>query len=292
MFGFFSGRGLAFWCTGAVTLLIFAVACAMAPKATTLPPPAVAAERPGPWNTTYATYNPALFGPERPLPELVKAYHLRLRDGKLKGARLLLNKSQRRLELWVGRRMVKAYRVQLGGQPLGRKIHQGDERTPEGQYFICRSDRSQYCRALWISYPNLEDAHRGLVTGLIDQTQFDAIAQAQKSDDCPPQDTKLGGYLLLHGQLPDHTAEAARAQKAKGAAPPPGLEIGDIEPESVTEFYDWTQGCAALFNPDIRELYDLIAVGTPIAIVPNGPITLPASPLPSVASLKTRGTKK
>jgi hypothetical protein len=282
----FPGRRLPFRWTGAVAFLAFGASCATAPAPTTLPPPAAAAERPGPWDTTYATYNPALFGPERPLPELVKQYHLRLRDGKLKGARLLLNKSQRRLELWVGRRMVKAYRVQLGGQPVGRKISRGDERTPEGQYFICRSGMSKYCRALWISYPSLEDARRGLESGLIDPTQFDAIAQALKNRDCPPQDTRLGGYILLHGQLPEHTAEAAREQKTKGAALPPGLEIGDIEPETVTEFYDWTEGCAALFNPDIRELYDLVPVGTPIEIVANGPVTPPASPLPSIPSRK------
>jgi len=244
---------------------------------TTLPAPATAAERPGPWDTTYALYNPALFGPERPLSGLLEEYHLRLRDGKLRDARLLLNKSQRRLELWVRRKMVKAYRIQLGGKPAGRKTRRGDERTPEGEYFICRSGMSRYCRALWISYPGLEDARRGLMTALIERQEYDAVAESLKRKDCPPQDTKLGGYLLLHGQFPEHTEEAAREQKARGGAPPPGLEIGDIEPASVREFYDWTQGCAALFNSDIRELYDLVPVGTPIRIVANGPVTLPAN---------------
>jgi hypothetical protein len=280
------GRKCALRGWGAIALAAMAVSCATT-RTSTLPAPAKPAERPGPWNTTYALYNPALFGPERPLQDLVKEYHLRLRDGKLRDARLLLNKSQRRLELWVKRRMVKAYRVQLGGNPVGRKTRHGDERTPEGKYFICRSAMSRYCRALWISYPNLEDARRGLVTALINRKEYDAIAEALKRQDCPPQDTKLGGYLLLHGQLPEHTAEAAREQKARGAEMPPGLETGDIEPGGVREFYDWTQGCAALFNPDIRELYDLVPVGTLITIVANGPITLPrilSSPSPPAKS--------
>jgi hypothetical protein len=264
------------------------VSCATT-RTTTLPAPAAASQRPGPWNTTYALYNPRFFGPERPLADLIKEYRLRLRDGKLRDARLLLNKSQRRLELWVKGRMVKAYRIQLGGNPVGRKTRHGDERTPEGKYFICRSAVSRYCRALWISYPNLEDAKRGLMTALINRKEYDAVAEALKRQDCPPQDTKLGGYLLLHGQLPEHTAEAAREQKARGAAPAPGLELGDIEPSSVSEFYDWTQGCAALFNSDIRELYDLVPAGTPITIVANGPVTLPAEPLSSGPPQKGKG---
>lgn len=260
----------------AAAVLVFGVSCATSTRApAALPAPPAPAERPGPWNTTYALYNPALFGPERPLPDLVKEYHLRQREGKLRDAKLLLNKSQRRLELWVGRRMVKAYRVQLGGNPGGRKARRGDERTPEGKYFICQSETTKYCRALWISYPNLEDARLGLEAGLITQIEYSAIEGALKKSECPPQDTKLGGYLMLHGQFPEHTAEAARGQRARGGAMPPGLEIGDIEPANVREFYDWTQGCAALFNPDIRELYDLVPEGTPITIVANGLITLP-----------------
>ncbi len=264
----------------AVAFAVLTASCASGPATTTLPAPPKAAARPGPWDTTYALYNPAFFGPELPLQDLVKEYHLRLRDGKLRDAGLLLNKAQRRLELWVKKRMVKAYRVQLGGNPVSRKTRHGDERTPEGKYFICRSAMSQYCRGLWISYPNLEDARRGLGSALIDRRLYDLIAEALKRKDCPPQDTKLGGYLLLHGQFPEHTAEAARKQKARGAAAPPGLEVGDIEPAGVREFYDWTQGCAALFNPDIRELYDLIPAGTPITIVANGQITVPRAPSP------------
>ena len=266
-------RALRGW--GTLVLAALAASCA-APRTTTLPAPPQPAERPGPWDATYALYDPGHFGPERPLPDLIREHGLSLRDGKIRDARLLLNKAQRRLELWVRRRMVKAYRVQLGGNPIGRKVRQGDERTPEGEYFICRSGLSQYCRALWISYPNLDDARRGLETAVIGRKAHDAIVEALKRKDCPPQNTKLGGYLLLHGQFPEHSAEEARKRKARGEAPPPGLEIGDIEPASVDEFYDWTQGCAALFNPDIRELYDLLPVGTPLKIIADGPITVPS----------------
>ena len=237
--------------------------------------PARPSQRPGPWNTTYALYDPALFGPERPLAALVAEYHLRLSKGKLQGVRLLLNKAQRRLEVWVESRMVKAYRVQLGQNPSGRKTRRGDQRTPEGKYFICSLTPSTYCQALWISYPNVDDARAGLRAGVINRKQYEAIVRALKKGECPPQDTGLGGLLMLHGQFPEHTAEKAREQRAKPGTLPPGLEIGDIEPSTVREFYDWTEGCAGMFNPDIRELYELIPRGAPIKIVPNGPVTPP-----------------
>ncbi len=269
-------RSLPFRTLAVIAISVFLVSCAVGPRVPkALPAPPTPAARQGPWDTTYALYDPTLFGPERPLAELAQVYGLRLRDGKLKDARLLLNKSQRRLELWVGRRMIKAYRVQLGQNPVGRKIRTGDSRTPEGEYFICAHRPSTYYLGLWISYPNFADARAGLETGRINLRQFDEIASALKKGECPPQNTGLGGNLLLHGQLPEYTAEVAQDKRARLDTLPPGLEVGDADPAKVREFYDWTDGCAALFNPDIRELYELIPDGTPLTIVANGPVTPP-----------------
>jgi hypothetical protein len=198
-----------------------------------------------------------------------------LREGKLTGARLLLNKAQRRLELWFGRGMVKAYRVQLGRNPTGPKVRRGDFRTPEGQYFICDHRTSTFYLALWISYPNLKDALAGLQAGRISRREFEEIAAALKKGECPPQNTPLGGLLLLHGQLPEHTAGLAREQRRRPEALRPGHRLGDADPSKVSDFHDWTDGCAALFNPDIRELYEFIPDGTPLTIVANGPVTPP-----------------
>lgn len=138
-------------------------ACAAGPaRIAARPGPARAAERPGTWGTTIAVYDPALYGPERPLARLVAERHVRLEGGKIRKARLLVNKAQRRLELWVGRRMLKAYRVQLGWRAHGPKERQGDQRTPEGRYVICAHRPSAYHRGLWLDYPNEADASRGL----------------------------------------------------------------------------------------------------------------------------------
>ncbi len=261
----------------AVAVLAFSLAaCAAGPaRPRTRPTPATAAERIGRWGITVALYEPALYGPERALAELIGEYRPRLKDGKLKKARLLVVKAQRRLELWVGRRMVKAYRIQLGIVPRGAKVRQGDRMTPEGDYFVCSHSKSSYYLALWISYPNLTDARRGLSEGRIGPGESEEVAGALAAGRCPPQRTKLGGDLLIHGQPPEYAAEVAAAHRAGSIPLRTGLRAGDVDPAAVREYQDWTEGCVALFNPDIRELYEFVPDGTPIRIVADGPITPP-----------------
>ena len=129
--------------------------------------PRQAVRKPGTWGTTIALYDPALYGPERPLSQIVAERRLRLQDGKIRKAQILVNKAQRRLELWVGRHMVKAYRIQLGWRAHGPKERLGDQKTPEGTYFICAPRPSAYYLGLWLAYPNAADARRGLESGLI-----------------------------------------------------------------------------------------------------------------------------
>jgi len=241
------------------------------------PGPPRSAEKPGGWGTTIAVYDADLYGPDRPLSRIIAERHLPLRDGKLKRALLLVNKAQRRLELWVGRRIVKAYRIQLGWRPHGPKERQGDQKTPEGTYFVCAHRPSAYYLGLWLGYPNSEDASRGLRAGLIDRAEYEAILDSLAVGRCPPQDTKLGGAIIIHGQLPELTSSLARKHRDVLSSLPPGGRPGDANPAAMTEYHDWTDGCIALFNPDIRELYEFIADGTRVVIVANAAVTRPPS---------------
>jgi len=239
------------------------------------PGPARAAERPGPWGTTIAVYDPSLYGPEQPLARIVAERRLRLEDGKLRRARILVNKAQRRLELWVGRRMIKAYRIQLGWHAHGAKERLGDQRTPEGRYLVCAHRPSTYYLGLWLDYPNAADAKRGLGTGLISPAQYQTILEGLAAGECPPADTRLGGAILLHGQLPELTSEMVRKHRADPSTLRSGWRAGDADPAAMKEFQDWTDGCVALFNPDIRELYELVADGTEVLIAANAAVTRP-----------------
>jgi murein L,D-transpeptidase YafK len=152
----------------------------------------------------------------------------------LKDPRIVVLKSKRRLELYSDGALVRAYKVGLGLNPVPDKVRQGDHATPEGEFYVfTKNDRSAYYLSLGISYPNIEDAERGLRDGLISRAQHDAIVKAIKRGGTPPQNTALGGDIYIHGN---------------GASS------------------DWTWGCVALENEDIRELFYAVAVGAPVTI--------------------------
>ena len=88
-----------------------------------------------------------------------------------------VHKSERKMYLIHGAKVLKAYDIQLGGNPVGPKRFEGDGKTPEGAYTIShRNPNSAYHLSLGISYPN--DFDRAF-----------AVANNQ-----PP-----GGDIFIHG---------------------------------------------------------------------------------------------
>jgi murein L,D-transpeptidase YafK len=154
----------------------------------------------------------------------------------LRSPNIVVRKSARRLELYSDRDLLRTYRIGLGFSPVADKTKEGDGATPEGDFYIfVKNNRSAYYLSLGLSYPNAEDAERGLRDGLITNVEHDAILEAIKKNSAPPQYTKLGGLIYIHG----HGARS-----------------------------DWTWGCVALENEDVKELYDAVVVGTPVRIMP------------------------
>jgi murein L,D-transpeptidase YafK len=158
---------------------------------------------------------------------------------------IVIKKSERRLYLYRidgGRkRLAKAYAVALGSSPVGHKQRQGDGATPEGDYYIThKNPKSNFYLSLGLSYPNARDAESGLQRGLISRREHEAITAAIKGGGKPPQHTKLGGDIFIHG--------AAGQSRATGS--------------------DWTLGCVALENEDIKELFETVPVKTPVRIEP------------------------
>ena len=150
--------------------------------------------------------------------------------------RVVVEKGARRLRLYAGGELVRVRRVALGFEPAGDKVRQGDGRTPEGEFQICmKNERSNFYLSLGLTYPNASDAERGLREGLITQAQHKSITRALDAGRCPPWNTALGGEIFIHG------GGTAR---------------------------DWTAGCVALENPEIKELFDALPAGTPVRILP------------------------
>ena len=154
----------------------------------------------------------------------------------LKNPQIVVSKSKRQLELYSDGAVVRTYRVGLGLNPVPDKQREGDRATPEGDFYIfIKNPKSAYHLSLGLSYPNIEDAERGLRDGLITRAQRDQIVKAIRTKTAPPQYTALGGLIYIHGN---------------GSSS------------------DWTWGCVALDDKDIEELYKAVEVGASVKIKP------------------------
>jgi tetratricopeptide (TPR) repeat protein len=81
--------------------------------------------------------------------------------------KVLIEKKERRLTLLSKGEVIKTYKIALGGNPVGPKERQGDNKTPEGTYIIDSRNRdSVYHLSLHISYPNEKDKMRAKELGV------------------------------------------------------------------------------------------------------------------------------
>jgi murein L,D-transpeptidase YafK len=153
--------------------------------------------------------------------------------------RIVIHKAARTLCVHRGDRIERRYPVALGRNAAADKAVEGDEATPLGEFYICaKNPRSKFFLSMCLSYPNAEDAARGLAANLITRAEHEAILAALERGAMPPQGTRLGGEIYIHGQAP---APASN---------------------------DSTRGCIALEDTAMRELFELSAIGTPVLIMP------------------------
>ena len=156
--------------------------------------------------------------------------------------RINVAKRSRQLSLLSGPELVRTYPIALGRNSEADKSVEGDEATPLGEFYICaKNPRSRYFLSLCISYPNAEDAERGLAAGLISAGEHAQILDAVNARRMPPQRTRLGGEIYIHGHGHSH---------GNGGEP------------------RGTRGCIALNDADMQDLYDRVSIGTPVIIVP------------------------
>lgn len=148
---------------------------------------------------------------------------LALSGEQLLSDRVLVDKSERKLYLLRNGTKYREYSIALGPRPRGHKLRAGDERTPEGSYILdFKTEKSDFYRAIHISYPNEQDVKRAAEIG-----------------------ATPGGSIMIHG-MPNNAA---------------------LPPELIQKF-NWTDGCIAVTNEDMDEIWSAIQPGTPIDILP------------------------
>jgi murein L,D-transpeptidase YafK len=133
----------------------------------------------------------------------------------------------------------------LGRNWAADKAVEGDEATPLGEFYICaKNPRSKFSLSMCISYPNAEDAARGLSANLITPAEHAAILEAISRRALPPQHTRLGGEIYIHG-------EGSRAPQTDAASHSLG-----------------TRGCIGLQNVAMQALFERTPLGAPVIITP------------------------
>lgn len=153
------------------------------------------------------------------------------------GVTLRVFKQRHEMVLVDNYQLVRKFNVALGRSPVGAKIVRGDNRTPEGRYYVCEKNaNSQFRRFLGLSYPNREDADRAFAHRLITANEWGEIFFANLQRGTPPWSTALGGRVGIHGQS--------------------GRDMT----------FDWTEGCIAVTDADIDYLYETVPIGTPVII--------------------------
>jgi murein L,D-transpeptidase YafK len=136
---------------------------------------------------------------------------------------VIVTKKERTLTLLSLGRVLKTYKVALGGDPAGPKSRQGDHRTSEGTYVLDRrNSHSQFYKSIHISYPDAKDR-----------------AQARKMGVSP------GGDVYVHG-LPNRYQWVGASHRLR----------------------DWTDGCIAVTDEEMDEIWRAVPDGTPIEIRP------------------------
>lgn len=140
---------------------------------------------------------------------------------------ILVDKGKYVVQIYYKKRLIRGYRAVFGPDPKMNKCMEGDRCTPEGWYKI--SDKhisSKYNKFMLLNYPTEKNYE-----------QFNKLKDAGKI----PKNARIGGDVGIHGIWPR----------------------GD---DMIEMGIGWTDGCIALKNEDIDDLYKWVRVGTRVYI--------------------------
>ncbi|GAA4452031.1 L,D-transpeptidase [Rurimicrobium arvi] len=140
---------------------------------------------------------------------------------------IVVSKSSYRVGLYYRNRLIRSYKAVFGPNPKFNKLMEGDRNTPEGKFTITnKNPASKYNKFMLLSYPN-DSAY----------ARFNMLKKQGKI----PADARIGGDIGIHGIW-------------KGGDDMIEMGVG------------WTDGCVAIKNKDIEELFSLVGVGTKVTI--------------------------
>jgi len=156
--------------------------------------------------------------------------------------RIEVNTTEMSLTVWSGNKALQHFRhISTGSGGVSNVHYQGDESTPVGEYTVLWINRdSPFDTFIALNYPTRQHANIALQAGKLSLDQYQQIAQASRLQQRPPFNTPLGGRIGIHG-----------------------IGLGDPR---IHEVANWTNGCVALTNEEVRELLRWVHIGTHVSI--------------------------
>jgi murein L,D-transpeptidase YafK len=137
---------------------------------------------------------------------------------------VVVNKACQTLNVYQYGHLTHTYPIVYGRKP-GRKLYQGDRRTPLGLYEIITKDfHPRWSRFMLLDYPNEEDRRR--YQGALANGDF----SKKRGNDPGP-----GGAIGIHGSDRESFNRAG---------------------------INWTLGCISMLSKDVKEFDKLVSVGT------------------------------
>jgi len=80
---------------------------------------------------------------------------------------VLVDKSDRKLYVYKNGKIIKSFKVRFGGDINGPKVKKGDNKTPEGVYYLdYKNPKSRFYKSIHISYPNAKDRAKAKALGV------------------------------------------------------------------------------------------------------------------------------
>jgi murein L,D-transpeptidase YafK len=120
------------------------------------------------------------------------------------------------------------YPAVFGNKSLDDKMMEGDRKTPEGEYHIAsKRPHEKWDKMMVIDFPTKSDYEKF----------YD-----RKAKGLIPKSAKIGSGIAIHGTWAHD----------------------DL---AVDLYQNWTNGCVALKNEDVDELYEMAPIGTKVTIV-------------------------
>lgn len=163
---------------------------------------------------------------------------------ELENISIVIDRKNYKLILYADSVEIKKYKVSFGRNNSVNKKSKNDLITPLGTYKICSIDsKTDLYKKFNLNYPNEKDAAEAFKNNYLSYDEYLNILQALQNGECPPNNTRLGADISIHG-------------------------IGkyDIIFRNLPFVFNWTNGSIALSNQSIDELSKILEIGTKIVI--------------------------